>query len=139
MSNAGVDSCQRNSDLIRDREGVGKDGEDDDPGGPVEEVAGEAKGPDADQDGDLLADADEAEHGRDGDQGVDNDVQHSKHQDLVVEVLHGVLPDVKAEDGHRVPEKEDKNENTKETSLYFSSTPSTSSALSTAHCLLLMM
>ena len=73
-----VDCCQQNSDLVRDREGVGKDGEDDDPGGPVEEVAGEAKGPDVDQDGDLLVDADEAKHGQDGIQGVDHEGQHAK-------------------------------------------------------------
>ena len=91
---------------------MGKDGEDDDPGGPVEEVAGEAKGPDVDQDGDLLVDADEAEHGQDGIQGVDHEGQHAKQQDLLVEVLQSVLPDVEAEDGHCVPEKKEyKKEN----------------------------
>ena len=43
-----VDSCQRSSDRIRDREGSLEDGEDDDPASPVPKVAGKPKGPDAD-------------------------------------------------------------------------------------------
>ena len=102
---------------------------------PVDEEEDEAIRPDADQQWDLLADSDQAKHGKDGDQCVD----HNGHHDL--EVLHGVCPQVVAEDGHRVgaPKKIKKRKKSKETSLYFSSTPSTSSALSTAHCLLLMM
>ena len=41
-----VDPCQRSSNLTGDREFCGIDREDDDPEGPVAEVAGEAKSPD---------------------------------------------------------------------------------------------
>ena len=93
----------------------------------------------ADQQGDLLVDSEQPQHGRDGNQGVDDDVKPAKHLDLVVEVLHRVLPHDEAEDAHPIPEKEDEEEEKRMKNSYIPSTPSTSSALSTAHCGLLLM
>ena len=58
-------------------------------------------------------DPDDPKHGNDGIQGVDYDGEHANNQDLVADVVHGVLPHVDAEDAHPVPEKENKIEEKK--------------------------
>ena len=67
------------------------------PRSPPAKVESKAISPDADQDRDLLVDADQTEHGRESGEKVAGDADAAQHVDVVLVSLQGLLVDVEAE------------------------------------------
>ena len=67
------------------------------PRNPPAKVESKAISPDADQDRDLLVDADKTEHSRESGEKVAGDADATEHVDVVLVSLQGLLVDVEAE------------------------------------------